>query len=732
MSTDGSGAVLGRTGLALVKVGAEATGEPPEPRLFLNRELSWLAFNERVLSEARDSTLPLFERLKFLAIAGSNFDEFFMIRVAGLKQQIVEHISETPADGMSAADQLRAISDRVHALTAGMDAVWFDDLLPTLAAHSIHIVAPGMFTPEQREAAREYFQLHVFPALTPLAVDPGHPFPQLRNKSLNIAILLWKQQSKRRGTPKVPRENLLAVVQVPSVLQRLVKLPSATGQAFVLLGELIESHVGELFPGYEVKQTARFRVTRNSDMLVDEEESEDLLSTIQQELRRRELGAAVRLELAASASPELEMMLTLLLKIGSADVYRMRAPFQLQDLLGITDRDPRPELRPEPLSPVVPPILRDSSVVEVMARRDLLLHHPYESFEPVNRFIEEAADDPSVLAIKMTLYRTSGDSPAVRALERAAHNGKQVTALVEIKARFDEANNIAWARRLEQNGVHVVYGLIGLKTHCKIALVVRREGGGIRRYLHIGTGNYNPQTARQYTDISLFTARAELAEDVSSLFNVLTGYSDPPRWKKLAVAPFDLQTRIVSLIERETHKALRGEPARITAKMNSLVDPVAIQALYAASQAGVEIDLNVRGICCLRPGLPGTSERIRVFSVVDRFLEHSRVFAFGDGDKAEVYIASADWMPRNFHRRIEVMCPVEEPALKRRLLDEVLGMPMRDNVKARRLLVDGTYVPVDRPGPKLRSQTALLEAARQSAEVPEPVLRAVIPPTIPV
>jgi len=729
MSTD-TGAVSRRTGLALVKVGAEATGEPPEPRLFLNRELSWLAFNERVLGEARDSSLPLFERLKFLSIAGSNFDEFFMIRVAGLKQQVVEHVSETPADGMSPADQLRAISDRVHALTADMDAAWFDDLLPTLAAHNIHIVAPGSFTPEQREAGREYFQLHVFPALTPLAVDPGHPFPQLRNKSLNIAILLWKQQNRKRG-PKMPRENLLAVVQVPSVLQRLVKLPSATGQSFALLGELIESHVGELFPGYEVKQTARFRVTRNSDLLVDEEESEDLLSTIQQELRRRELGAAVRLELAASASPELEMMLTLLLKIGSADVYRMRAPFQLQDLLGITDRDPRPELRPEPLSAVVPPILRDSSVVEVMARRDLLLHHPYESFEPVNRFIEEAADDPSVLAIKMTLYRTSGDSPAVRALERAAHNGKQVTALVEIKARFDEANNIAWARRLEQNGVHVVYGLIGLKTHCKIALVVRREGGGIRRYLHIGTGNYNPQTARQYTDISLFTARAELAEDVSSLFNVLTGYSDPPRWKKLAVAPFDLQTRIVSLIERETQKALRGEPARITAKMNSLVDPVAIQALYAASQAGVEIDLNVRGICCLRPGLPGTSERIRVFSVVDRFLEHSRVFAFGDGDKAEVFIASADWMPRNFHRRIEVMCPVEEPALKRRLLDEVLGIPLRDNVKARRLTVDGTYVPVDRPGPKLRSQTALLEAAKQSAEVVEPVLRAVVPPIIP-
>jgi polyphosphate kinase len=732
MSTPEAGtAVSRRSGtLAIVKPTDSSSAEPPKPQLFLNRELSWLAFNERVLEEAKDPSLPLYERLKFVSIVGSNFDEFFMIRVAGLKQQmLLGSGSEVPADGMTPREQLASISEKTHQLVATVDHVWLDELMPALAAQGVHIVRPSEMNDEQRAAAREYFHVHVYPALTPLAVDPGHPFPQLRNKSLNIAILLWKQQSRRRG-PKVPRENLFAVVQVPSVLQRLVRLPSSDpnkgGHWFTMLGELIEAHVGELFPGYEVKQTARFRLTRNSELLVDEEESEDLLSTVQQELRRREQGAAVRLELAASASPELELMLAHALKVGAGDVYRVRAPFQLGDLMALTERDPRPELRTEPLQPVVPLALRDTTVVEAMARRDLLLHHPYESFDPVMRFIEEAADDPNVLAIKMTLYRTSGDSPAVRALERAAHNGKQVTALVEIKARFDEANNIAWARRLEQNGVHVVYGLIGLKTHCKIALVVRREGGGIRRYLQLGTGNYNPTTAKQYTDVSYFTARPEIADDVSALFNVLTGYSDPPRWKKLAMAPFDLQHRVISCIEQQTARAQKGEPARIVAKMNSLVDPVAIQALYAASQAGVQIDLLVRGICCLRPGLPGVSDNIRVTSIVDRFLEHSRVFAFGEGDKMDVFIASADWMPRNFHRRIEVMCPVEEPALKRRLVDEILGTALRDNVKARRLNVDGTYTPVDRPGPKVRSQVALLESARASAEAPpDGVLRPV-------
>jgi polyphosphate kinase len=501
------------------------------------------------------------------------------------------------------------------------------------------------------------------------------------------------------------------------VLERLVRLPAASGQAFVSLGSLIDAFCGELFPGYEVQKTARFRVTRNSDLLVDEEDTEDLLSTIQQELKRRELGDAVRLELGASASSEIEAMLVKALDVDETDVYRVKASLPLGDLVAILDSDPRPELRVEPLVPSLATALRDAdAIVDVVQKRDVLLHHPYESFDPVVRFVEEAAEDPDVLAIKMTLYRTSGDSPFVRALSRAAERGKQVTALVEIKARFDEANNIAWARRLEENGVHVVYGLIGLKTHCKVCLVVRREADQIRRYVHLGTGNYNPQTARQYTDLSFFTARPEIAEDASALFNMLTGYSEPPHWKKLAVAPLDLQTQVLALIQRETDRARAGQPSRIVAKMNALVDPTTIRALYAASQAGVEVDLLVRGICCLRPGVPGVSERIRVTSVVDRFLEHSRVFAFGPPETPDVFISSADWMPRNFLRRIEVLCPIEDAVLRARLLAEVLGTGLADNVKARRLGTDGTYVRVEGTGAKLRSQMALLEMAKQPAE----------------
>jgi polyphosphate kinase len=699
-----------------------------EPSLFINRELSWLAFNERVLGEAKDTSLPLFERLKFLAIVSSNLDEFFMIRVAGLKQQIREGVIEKPADGMTPKEQLAGISERVHALVGEQDRVWLDDILPLLEKAGLYLVEPAQFTSEQRQAARAHFQTRVAPALTPLAVDPGHPFPQLRNKSLNIAVILHKRAHRRRA--KAPREDLLAVVQVPAVLPRIVPLPSQKGQAFGFLGEIIESHVGDLFPGYEVRQTARFRVTRNSDLLVDEEESEDLLRTIQDELRRRDLGDAVRLEIAEPVSNEMVGQLSAALGIEPADVYRVRGKLQMSDFTKLTDYDPRPELRVEPLATVTPAPFRDGSpVIEAVAKRSLLLHHPYESFDPVVRFVNEAADDPDVLAIKMTLYRTSGDSPFVRALERANYNGKQVTVLIEIKARFDEANNIAWARRLEEAGVHVVYGLIGLKTHSKLCLVVRREGDGIRRYVHIGTGNYNPQTARQYTDLSLFSAHPELSDDVAALFNVLTGYSDPPKWKRMAVAPFDLQERVVQLIDREAERAERGEPARIVAKMNSLVDPTAIRALYRASQAGVEIDLLVRGICCLRAGVPGLSERIRVTSIVDRFLEHSRVFAFGPRDRCELYIASADWMPRNFLRRIEVMAPVEDPLLRNRLLDEVLGIALRDNVKAHRLQPDGTYARVAEGPIRVRSQVALLEAARaagRAADEPprhEPILR---------
>jgi polyphosphate kinase len=712
--------------LVLVKPDAAEPQIEADPRLFLNRELSWLAFNERVLDEARDAGLPLYERLKFLAIVSSNLDEFFMIRVAGLKQQVLGRVGEPAADGMLPADQLAAISERVHALVDGQDRVWHDEILPKLAEHGIQLVAPAQMTPEQRAFAHAYFTDPVLPALTPLAVDPGHPFPHLKNKSLNIAVLLTRPGPRKRSRPsdRRARERLLAVVQVPMVLGRLVALPAPPGQrAFALLGEIIEAYVGELFPGFDVQKTARFRVTRNSDLLVDEEETEDLLSTIQAELRRRELGDAVRLELAADAPPELETILMRAIHVEAQDVYRTSSPLQLGDTLRLAEHDPRPELRVEPLVPVMPPALRDAdSIFDVIQQRDVLLHHPYEAFDPVVRFVEEAADDASVLAIKMTLYRTSGDSPFVRALSRAAQSGKQVAALVEIKARFDEANNILWARRLEENGVHVVYGVLGLKTHCKVALVVRREGDAIRRYVHLGTGNYNPQTARQYTDLSLFTARREITEDASALFNMLTGYSEPPAWKRLAVSPLDLQRRVIALINREAERAQRGEPARIVAKMNSLVDPPTIRALYAASRAGVEIDLIVRGICCLKPGLPGVSERIRVSSVVDRFLEHNRVFAFGPPDAMEVFLSSADWMPRNFLRRIEVMCPIEDPQLRKRVLDDVLGTALRDDVKARQLQPDGRYTRVEGRGARPhRSQAALLDAARAAAAEPPPL-----------
>jgi polyphosphate kinase len=701
-----------------------------DPRLFINRELSWLSFNERVLGEAKDVSLPLYERLKFLGIVSTNLDEFFMVRVAGLKQQLLGGVSETPADGMLPGEQLAAIGDRVHALVADQYVVWNEALLPALRAAGVDLPSIAALPAEQREALRAWFITSVFPALTPLAVDPGHPFPHLKNKSMNVAVLLRKEARRGRRTP---RSELLAVVQVPAVLDRLVPAGNGERKSYVLLEDVIAANVGDLFAGYAVKETSVFRVTRNWDLELDEDESDDLLSTVVEELRRRDRGAAVRLQVDAGCSPELERLIAGALKLGGPqDVYRMQGPMQLADLGALADRDPRPDLRVEPLAPTVAPSIRDAeSMTRIIASRDLLLHHPYESFEPLVRFLSEAAEDPAVLAIKQTLYRTSGDSPFVRALARAAELGKQVTVLVEIKARFDEANNIAWARKLEDEGVHVVYGLIGLKTHCKVALVVRREGDRIRRYVHVGTGNYNPQTARQYTDVSLFTAREEITEDASALFNMLTGFADPPPWKRMAVAPLGLRERIIQLIEREAARARRGEPARIAAKMNALVDPTVIRALYGASCAGVEIDLVVRGICCLRPGVPGTSERIRVVSVVDRFLEHSRVFAFGAGADAEVYLSSADWMPRNFVRRIEVLCPVEDAALRARLLDEVLGAALADNVKARRLQSDGSYVPVGADGrAAFRSQAALLDGARRAAEGKrsEPLIRHVAAP----
>ncbi len=706
---------------------ADTTPGTSDRHLFLNRELSWLAFNQRVIEEASQATLPLHERIKFLAIASGNLDEFFMVRVAGIKQQL-QGVAELPADGMFPSEQLAAIAERTHRMVDELYRLWKSQIHPLLAANGLNLVSRDTLTGEQKTAARSFFQSSVFPALTPLAVDPGHPFPHLRNKSLNLALVVRRVDRRRK---KEAGEASLAVVQVPSVLPRLVPLPSAVGATFLLLEELILMHAADLFPGYAVEQAATFRLTRNWDLDIDEEESQDLLASIQQELRRRDRGAVVRLEIDTTSST-IEAQLTAALKLTPADVYRLNGPAQLQDLTAFTDVDARPENRVEPLVPATHPTIANAeSMLQLIAQKDLLLHHPYESFDPVVRFLEEAADDPNVLAIKQTLYRTTGDSPVGRALMRASENGKQVAVLVELKARLDEANNIAWARRMEENGVHVVYGLIGLKTHCKVTLVVRREGSGIRRYVHLGTGNYNPATARGYTDLSLFTARPEIADDVTALFNLLTGYSTQPNWKRLAVAPVTLQSKVLELIERETNRAKKGEPARILAKVNALVDPLVIRALYAASQAGVEVDLLIRGICCLRPGVPGLSERIRVFSVVDRFLEHTRAFAFGVGNQADVFISSADWMPRNFHRRVEVMAPVEEASLKQRILDEVLGVGLKDNVKARQLMPDGTYalVPTGTEATPVRSQAVLLELARRGPTLPiEPVLRHIASP----
>ncbi len=691
--------------------------EPPDPARFLNRELSWLAFNERVLEEAQDASLPLLERLKFLGIVSSNLDEFFMVRVAGLKKQISTQVAKSSVDGLLPAEALVAVSERAHALIDRQCATWREEILPRLAEAGLYLPAPKDFTPDQVAAARAHFNLQIRPALTPLAVDQGHPFPQLKNKSLNVALLL--RRGGRRKTKGA--EELLAVVQVPAVLPRLVKLPSATGLAHALLDEIIADHAGELFPGFAVVHRAIFRVTRNWDLDIDDEESEDLLSTVQDELRKRDRGAAVRLEVGSGAPEVLVARLRDELTLGPTDVYQVAGPLEIQDVAALADADLRPELRPAPHAPVAPPAFdEDTPVIEAIGRADQLLHHPYESYDPVVRFIEEAADDPDVIAIKQTMYRTGGDSPFVRALSHAAEEGKQVTALVELKARFDEDRNIKWARKLADSGVHVVYGVPGLKTHCKLALVVRREGGKLRRYVHLGTGNYNPATARGYTDLSLFTADPSISEDVADLFDVLTGYAEPPRWNKLVVAPGDMQDRILRLIDAERAKAERGEPARIVAKMNALVDPPVIRALYAASQAGVEIDLLIRGICCLKPGVPGLSERIRVTSIVDRFLEHSRVFAFGVGPETRYFLSSADWMPRNFNTRVEVMFPVEAPELKARLGDEVLGLALQDTARARRLQADGRYLrdPVE-PG-AVRSQQALVESAVRGRPAPGP------------
>lgn len=698
-------------------VGVITTQLGLEPSHFINRELSWLDFNERVLEEARDPSNPLLERLRFLAICASNLDEFFEVRVAGLQAQLYDNLEpqDAPPDGMGPLAQLSEIARRAHDFVSRQYETWWSQVRPELSEHGIHVCEPGALTASQTAFLDHYFDSQVYPVLTPLAIDPAHPFPHLHNKSLNLILRI-------ETIGQDPPRQLYAVLQVPSVLNRLVPLPDEGGgqRRFVLLEDVIGPRLDALFGGFKVAAWVAFRVTRNSDLTIQETEvRSSLLSTVQENLRMRKWGAAVRLEISDRADDGFlaQLQTAPALDLDDRDVYRVPGPVDLTSLVALYKLEGFRELKETPFEPqVVAPLANRSNIFAAIREQDLLVHHPYESFGSVIQFIEQASEDPQVLAIKQTLYRTADDNPIINALARAAENGKQVTALVELQARLDEENNIVKARALQKAGVHVVYGMVGLKTHCKAALVVRRDHDGIRRYVHLGTGNYNPTTARLYTDLSFFTCRPQFGEDASALFNLLTGYSQGHTWHKLIVAPMHLADRLIALIDREREHAEAGLPARIIAKMNSLVDPSAIEALYAASRAGVKIDLIVRGICCLRPGVPGVSENIRVISVVDKFLEHSRIAYFENGDDPEVFLSSADWMPRNFRRRVEIMFPIEDPRLQNRIVDGILGVVLMDNVKARVLQADGSYrrIPTARPGePVIRSQVEFQNMARE-------------------
>lgn len=714
-------------------------GAPPvpnldDPALYSNRELSWLEFNRRVLEEAQDARVPLFERLKFLAIFSSNLDEFFMVRVGGLQQKMLAGITRSAgADKMLPKEQLEHIGRNVREMVAEQYRVFSQEVIPGLEQEGVVIRGLSELTDADRKHLREVFRKEIFPVLTPLAIDPGHPFPHLLNKSLNLAVVLQR--------PRHP-EMKLAVVQVPSVLPRFVQLPPGTAvarpaviadgtgvpappetrytvTAFAPLETAIRLNLGELFPGMKIEHATAFRVTRDSEYEIDDDEVEDLLKAIEEEIRKRRRGNAVRLELEAEVPPEVESSLTNALDLETADVYRVPGLLDLTSLFQIYGLPGFPQLRdPQYVAQPVPDFAVSASPWAAIRARDILVHHPYESFNPVVDFIEAAAADSKVLAIKQTLYRTSSDSPIVRALQHAADAGKQVTAVIELKARLDEERNILWARELEKSGVHVVFGFIGLKTHCKVALVVRKEDDGIRRYVHLATGNYNPTTARLYTDLGFFTCKPEYAGDVSALFNYLTGYSELPEWRKLVVAPSRMQNFMIERIEREAELQKAGRGGRVIAKINGLLEPAIVQALYRASQAGVRIDLVCRGVCALKPGIPGVSENIRVRSVVDRFLEHSRIFYFGNAGDPEVLIGSADWMDRNLSRRVEVVFPIEQADLKNRLINEVLATTLADNVKSRELQPDGTYkrVVAKEGEPLVRSQSRFLEIAKASAE----------------
>jgi polyphosphate kinase len=661
-----------------------------QTQLLFNRELSWLEFNRRVLEEALDHAHPLLERLKFLSIFSTNLDEFFMIRVSGLKEQIDEGVTDLSPDGLTPSAQLKQISERLRPMLAEHARCLKEEILPELANEGIVITPYRTLSDKERRGLDQYFIDNVYPVLTPQAVDPSHPFPYISNLSLNLGVMIAPMPDRTKASTSAMPQPRFARVKVPPIVPRLVPVGDS-GTVFTLLEELISANVHTLFPGMQPGEPHTFRVIRDADIEIREDEANDLLRMMEMELRKRRFGTAVRLEVSSTMPGEMVRYLAGSLHLTVDDVYTIDGPINVPDLMSLYKLD-RPALKDRPYIASVPDSLRSNELIfDVIKRHDVLVHHPYNSFSTAVDFINVAAVDPDVLAIKMTLYRTGSDSPIVRALIDATERGKQVAVLVELKARFDEENNIEWARRLERAGVHVVYGLIGLKTHSKLALVVRREGSHLTRYVHIGTGNYNPATARIYTDFGIFTANEEIGADATDLFNYLTGFSRQTQYRRLLVAPVNLRERTIQLIEREIEHRKAGRPARIIVKINSLTDTKMIRALYEASQEGVPIDLIVRGICSLRPGVEGLSDNIRVISIVGRFLEHSRVYYFANGGEEDIYIGSADWMLRNLDRRVELITPVEAAELKKHLKEDVLDIYLRDNVKARRLLPDGTY-----------------------------------------
>lgn len=678
--------------MAKTKEKKKKTSDFENPKYYINRELSWLQFNERVLSEAEDVDNPLFEKLKFLSISASNLDEFFMVRVASLKDMINADYKKLDIAGLTATEQLEEVLLAVHEFVDKQYEIYNKELVPALLSKGLMICKAEDLSVKDAEYVDRYFDEFIYPVLTPMAVDSSRPFPLIRNKTLNIAALLKKKEGKD--------DVDFATVQVPNVLPRIIEIPGSGKERevrkVIFLEEIIQKNISKLFLNYDVLTCSPYRVGRNADLSIDEDEAEDLLKEIEKQIKRRQWGQAIRLEVESGINKKLLKLIVDEISVEENEIYTIDGPLDLTFLMKMYKLEGFDHLKEHRYnSPApVPEFEQDENIFEVINRGDILMHHPYETFENVVKFVEKAAVDPNVLAIKQTLYRVSGNSPIIAALAKAADNGKQVTVLVELKARFDEENNIVWAKMLEKAGCHVIYGLVGLKTHCKITLVVRREEDGIKRYVHLATGNYNDSTAKQYTDVGLFTCAPAFGEDATAVFNMLSGYSEPLGWNKLSLAPLWLKDRIIDLIKREEEHAENGEPARIVAKMNSICHKEVIAELYKASSMGVKIDLIVRGICCLRAGVPGISENITVRSIVGNFLEHSRIFYFENGGIPEYYCSSADWMPRNLERRVEILFPVENEKLRAKLW-HILETELADTDKAHVMNEKGKYIKID-------------------------------------